>query len=224
MVASAGAYGYGRPSAHTDSRSNGGTIPVERRRTPELGEAILVGMTKQLEADGALVPGAQGVACQLAEDHPHHGREQGYYCDPGEFWDDITGVKLDAEKVRKARELELEFVDKKPIYIEADVDECWARTGKKPISTRWVDIDKGGGEHRSRWVARDFKTEATTEYFAATPPWEAVKFLVSLLASQGQPSEKSVRNITKGQRRAIRDMPSIRRMIEAGGSNWTSST
>ena len=44
MVVSAGAYGYGRPSARTDLRSNGGTMLAEQRRMPELGDAIMVGM------------------------------------------------------------------------------------------------------------------------------------------------------------------------------------
>ena len=65
--------------------------------------------------------------------------------------------------------------------------ECWARTGKAPISTRWVDIHKGGDAYRSRWVARGFKTTKTGEFFASTPPphWEVVKLRVSILASHG---------------------------------------
>ena len=63
--------------------------------------------------------------------------------------------------------------------------ECWARTGKAPISTRWVYINKGGDEYRSRWVARGFKTTKTDEFFASTPPWEVVKLMLSILASQG---------------------------------------
>ena len=39
--------------------------------------------------------------------------------------------------------------------------EAYEKTGKGPISTKWVDVDKfhGVGELlvRSRWVARDFK-------------------------------------------------------------------
>ena len=112
-----------------------------------------------------------------------------------------------------AREVELQFIDKKGLYVEVDINECWEVTGKKPISTRWVDTDKGSGEHRSRWVARDFKTEITNDYFAATPPWEAVKFLISMLASQGRPSKRVVKRI---KRRLIREMGHIRTMVENG--------
>ena len=43
------------------------------------------------------------------------------------------------------------------------VEEAWRITGRAPVSTRWVDTDKGfmgdSQEIRSRMVARDFKGE-----------------------------------------------------------------
>ena len=53
------------------------------------------------------------------------------------------------------------------------------RTGKAPISTKWVDIAKGD-EVRSRWVARDFKPKGErdrSDLFAAMPPLEAKRML-----------------------------------------------
>ena len=41
--------------------------------------------------------------------------------------------------VRKARMDEIEFTKIVP------VSECYQRTGKAPIRTRWVDTDKGVG-------------------------------------------------------------------------------
>ena len=80
--------------------------------------------------------------------------------------------------------MEFEFIDQKPLYEVVDVEESWQQTGKAPISTKWVDVDKGNGELRSRWVARQFKTETTDQYYAATPPWETIKLLLSLMASR----------------------------------------
>ena len=39
------------------------------------------------------------------------------------------------------------------------IAECWDKTGKSPVSVRWVDTDKAsqGLFARSRLVARDFK-------------------------------------------------------------------
>ena len=37
----------------------------------------------------------------------------------------------------------MEFIKGIPVYEEVDLEVCWSRTGKPPISTRWVDHDKG---------------------------------------------------------------------------------
>ena len=40
------------------------------------------------------------------------------------------------------------------------LQECWDMTGKAPVTTKFVDLDKGTEEHpdvRCRLVARDFK-------------------------------------------------------------------
>ena len=47
------------------------------------------------------------------------------------------------------------------VWEAASWDECVQKTGKAPVSTRWVDVDKGRDgavDVRSRLVARDFKT------------------------------------------------------------------
>ena len=46
------------------------------------------------------------------------------------------------------------------LYQEVDITECLEMTGRPPISTRWVDVNKGSTESpdvRCRLVARDFK-------------------------------------------------------------------
>ena len=56
------------------------------------------------------------------------------------------------------------------------------KKGWKVIKTRWIDINKGDREHpnyRSRLVAKEFRRGANPEWFAATPPLEALKFLIS---------------------------------------------
>ena len=105
--------------------------------------------------------------------------------DGRQFWDDVSGKPLDLEVNQAARREELEFVEGKPLYEIVDRAEAIRVTGRPPISTKWVDIDKGNGVYRSRWVGRQF-TDGTDqgEYFAATPPWEAVKALISIAASQ----------------------------------------
>ena len=72
---------------------------------------------------------------------------------------------------------------KNQLYEEVPVEECWARTGKSPTSTRWVDVNKGTSENpdvRCRLVARDFKPKGEKDredLFAAMPPLEAKKLV-----------------------------------------------
>ena len=93
--------------------------------------------------------------------------------------DDLTGEELDPSAVRAARQEERAFVKGIPLYEEVGIEECWAKTGKGPISTKWVDVAKGA-EVRSRWVARDFKPKGErdrADLFAAMPPLEAKRML-----------------------------------------------
>ena len=55
------------------------------------------------------------------------------------------------------------------------------KRGLKIIKTRWIDINKGDKENpdiRSRLVAKEFNNEEQDGLFAATPPLEALRFLV----------------------------------------------
>ena len=59
------------------------------------------------------------------------------------------------------------------VFDKVAVAQCWERTGKALLKARWVDIDKGT-RYRSRWVAKQFKGSDSEEWFAATPPIEAL--------------------------------------------------
>ena len=55
-------------------------------------------------------------------------------------------------------------------------------SGQKTIPTRWVDVNKGdrvNPEYRSRLVAKEMATYKRDDLFAATPPLEAFKALLS---------------------------------------------
>ena len=68
--------------------------------------------------------------------------------------------------------------------MEAPVAECWNRTGRPPITTRWADLDRGTAaspDVRCRLVERDFKVKGKKDrfdLFAAMPPLEAEKALL----------------------------------------------
>ena len=62
----------------------------------------------------------------------------------------------------KARAEEVSFMKELTVWEPMTWEECVEKTGKPPVSTRWVDADKGRGgavELRSRLVARDFQVK-----------------------------------------------------------------
>ena len=69
------------------------------------------------------------------------------------------------------------------------------RNSWKIIPTRWIDINKGDDQqpnYRSRLVAKEFNTGSAEGLFAATPPLEALRLLLSDAAS---PSESDDGNV-----------------------------
>jgi hypothetical protein len=98
----------------------------------------------------------------------------------------MSGEELDAEGVRKAGEKEMEEFRKRGVYVKVPLEECHRETGKEPIGTRWVDVNKGdreNPEYRSRLVAQEINAGRRGDLFAATPPLEALKMLVSIVVS-----------------------------------------
>ena len=62
------------------------------------------------------------------------------------------------------------------------------QSSKAPIGTRWVDINKGDNVHPEYWsriVAQELKVDKREEFFAATPPLEAIELLFSLAVTEG---------------------------------------
>ena len=49
----------------------------------------------------------------------------------------------DPELVKKARELEMQHMEDLKVLEDCDLDACMAETGRPPIPTGWVDINKG---------------------------------------------------------------------------------
>lgn len=110
-----------------------------------------------------------------------------------EAWDDVSGACLDPELVRAARGEELKEFGRVGVWKIRPITECVRVTGKRPIGTRWVDINKGDKEHpdyRSRLVAQDVNTEGMEGIFAAMPPLEAKKMLFSMATSSIHQSGK----------------------------------
>ena len=99
------------------------------------------------------------------------------------FYDDRTGKTLDADLVDTAEKEELAFMERIGVGEVCDARECWEKTGRAPVTTKFVRVDKGSDSSpdvRVRLCARDFKPkgeQTRCDLFAAMPPLEAKKLL-----------------------------------------------
>ena len=100
-----------------------------------------------------------------------------------EFFDDVHGKWREKNRAIEARRLELEFFRKMGVYTKVPRAQAG---NNKIIATRWIDTDKGDAEnpnYRSRLVGREIKTDERPDLFAATPPLESLRYIISKCAS-----------------------------------------
>ena len=86
---------------------------------------------------------------------------------------------------KKAREVEMDYFRSMAVYSKVPRTEA-VTNGCKVISTRWIDINKGDDKkpnYRSRLVGKEIKRDKPLDLFAATPPLEALKAVLSICAS-----------------------------------------
>ena len=131
------------------------------------------------------------------------------------FMDDLNGGEvLDWHKVVQARRLEIEYFKKMRVYEKCPRSEA-KKLGKKVITTRWIDTNKGDKakpDYRSRLVGREIKTDARLDLFAATPPLETFKYLIARCA-MGQSRRNPLRIATIDIKRAYFYAPCIREVF-----------
>lgn len=119
--------------------------------------------------------------CRLVEEEDSPWLESAF--------DDVSGVELDPKKVYKARMEEVKFIRDMKLFDKVPIEECWANIGKAPISTKWIDINKGdctAPKYRSRNVAREISYNKQDGLFVATPPLQVMKLLLSTLPSSNK--------------------------------------
>ena len=82
--------------------------------------------------------------------------------------------------MRKARGEDMACIKEAGIYKYTTIQEAKRVSGRSPIGVRWVDTDKGD-RYRSRLCAKEFKWKDPwlENTFAGTPPWEAIKLVLS---------------------------------------------
>ena len=122
------------------------------RYPPKLCRAIVRGMIDEMKNRGIHRAGEEGLHAVCDEDVAPELDER--YS--GKHRDDISGQVLRDDLVREARQKELEYFCAKGVWVKRPKNEARQRTGKGPISVRWVDVNKGDDinpRYRSRLVA-----------------------------------------------------------------------
>ena len=112
-------------------------------------------------------------------------------------YDDLTGMKLDAGKVIEARTKEVTYLRDKRVYDKIPRRQS-LRSKWKIIRTRWIYINKGDDEnpvYRSRLVGKEFNEVQMDGLFAATPPLDALRFLVHEAATVRAGEEMAPRSL-----------------------------
>ena len=197
---------------HRHVQLNGGKAKAAQIYPPGLCKAVCRALAKQLEVEKTgqyLLMNVEyndeqsskdliEVAKQLEKKYKTVEAEDEWQDEVA--WDDVSGAALSPEEVRRARAEEIKYVHDMELYEKVPTAQCYAQTGKAPISTRWIDINKGDQAHqkyRSRRVAREINTHRRDDLFAATPPLEAFKIIVSLTDSSNQGEIVMIKDISR---------------------------
>jgi hypothetical protein len=123
-------------------------------------------------------------------------------------YDEITGAVLPPGLVQQARAEEIKFMLDWGVWERATIADCWRETGKAPIGSKWVDVNKGDATKplvRSRFVVKEIATYKTDDFFTATPPLEALRLLLALAASDGADVKVEVLDARKAHLHAFAD-------------------
>ena len=159
-----------------------------------LCQAICRGLVKQIELDNK----SMRMLLNLMATDIVHGdmpQEEDEHVEATDTaWDDVSGKELDPQEVRRARLKEMEYVKNKQVWDKIYRQEAMRR-GWPIVDTRWIDVNKGDVQnpnHRSRLVAKEFASSATEGLFAATPPLETLRVLISEAATVEKDKEEKV--------------------------------
>jgi len=113
------------------------------------------------------------------------------------YVDSVTGQPLDSALVEEARALELKYFGDQRVWEKRPYAEAMAKQGKKPITVKWIDTNKGDEDnpnYRSRLVAREIRRRGENPIFAPTPPLESLRTILSLAATDMEGQPKHVRD------------------------------
>eukprot|EP00438_Fugacium_kawagutii_P000480 Skav216940 [mRNA] locus=scaffold3396:50058:57739:+ [translate_table: standard] len=189
-----GVYIVQSPMCRWDMTSEDAEARYAQVYPPKLVSAILRGIRQELRNRGELSSLSEKVAGPCPDEPGGSNEPTEEFVEHIEseqlIYDSVTGAVLDPVKVKEARAEEMAWVEKQELWTVVDEKLCWEETGRKPITLKWVDRNKGDqtkANYRSRLVVREVKKAsqplAEHESYSAMPPLEALKVLCSIMTS-----------------------------------------
>ncbi|CAK0865359.1 unnamed protein product, partial [Prorocentrum cordatum] len=181
-------------SNHEHSTFVGRNMRVAERCPVKLLRALLRGLRRHLRNKKVLALSALDAGPNVDDEEISLKGFVGRWRDTlrTESYDDLTGPPLDPARVKAAWRLEMDFMAQLGAWVYAREEDCQRELGRRPLSVRWVDIDKGGTD-RPDYGSR-LSTIAGGDVgaaFAATPPLECLRLICSMVMSS-DPSEGRV--------------------------------
>ena len=181
------------PGDHEHARMLSGTAKPTERYPPELVATILRTIVKHLrQASGIAVDALEvGIGPHIDHDIKEVDFEE-VRVPTQKFYDQYTGMELDPEGVRAARQDEMDFAKKLEAFEPRPLAEAWEKMGRRPFGVRWIDSNKGDAkrpELRSRMVVQETRRTSTiaiediASVTSSTPPLEVVRLFCSLMMS-----------------------------------------
>ena len=104
------------------------------------------------------------------------------------YKDEYTQEFIPKEWVEAAIEDEIQYFNQK-VWLGVPLDQALRDSGAKVIGTRWMLCNKGNAnapDVRARLVAQEIATHDDSSFYAATPPLESKRMLLSEWATQRQ--------------------------------------
>ena len=109
-------------------------------------------------------------------------------------WDDVNNASLDGSLAVEATKLEMRLFEKMGVYVRVPRKHQQMHGGKI-IGIRWVDVNKrdaAAPDYRSRLVGQELATYRDDVLYAATPPLEAFRMILSYAASGAGSSSRQI--------------------------------
>ena len=117
----------------------------------------------------------------------HHDEQELLSVWEGWHWDDNKGGWLDPELCAQTRREEVEYTRRHKMYTRVARETCLRERRESHPSRqdgrRLTRGNPGKPNVRARWVAKEYNTHARPELHAPTPPLEALKVVLSEIAT-----------------------------------------